>query len=76
MIFANTRFLSGEICTEAGWYRFDGYAGGLPRPRPSPQAADILLGVGDLFPAVRETRRLCYWRLAEGLPATGYVEAS
>lgn len=68
MIETELRFKSGEICTVPGWYRFDGYADCGAVSPPTPDAADVLLGIGDLFPAIHAPRCLCYWRRAEIWP--------
>lgn len=58
---AYTRFRSGDICIRAGWYEFEGYVVGPADPQPPLDEMGIELGVGDVFPRIRDSWRACYW---------------
>jgi hypothetical protein len=58
----NGRFRTGDVCIESGWFEFDGYLDGATEPLPPLDEAEISLRAGDVFPAVLQPRRGCYWR--------------
>lgn len=55
---------TGELCTVAGKYRFDGYTDGSTYPTPT-QEEQILDGMdhGDVFPPVRSASKAAWWLL-------------
>ena len=60
-----TRFKTGEKCTIAGDYRFDGYLDGTVEPAPTPEEMEIRLEKGETFPPIRSAKDACWWQLIE-----------
>ena len=55
------RYRSGERCTRAGRYEFDGFVDPPQRPRAIPYRL-ITLEVGELFPSFDVFESDCYWK--------------
>jgi glycine/D-amino acid oxidase-like deaminating enzyme len=52
---------SGQICVKAGLYRFVGYSDRSDTPPPRQGRGEIWLSAGDLFPAIAEAGKTCFW---------------
>ena len=52
---------TGEKCTQAGQYRFDGYTDGTLTPAPTAEESIIPMDVGDVFPPINSTDKGAYW---------------
>lgn len=61
------RFESGEMCTDSGWYEFDGYVDPPPDAPPPLSPTRIRLHFGDVFPPLRHPRSACYWAQVGGV---------
>lgn len=55
------RFRSGDICTQAGSYSFDGYADGDWEPAPDRDQTVIDVNVGQPFPSPAPGNKPCWW---------------
>lgn len=56
------RFKTGEKCTKAGKYEFDGYTDGTNLPSPTANERIIPMDYGDTFPPVKSTDKGAWWR--------------
>lgn len=56
-----SEFESGAICLKTGLYRFAGYCDRTSTPEPDARHREIWLTVGDLFPAIAEAGKTCFW---------------
>ena len=56
---------TGDRCSTAGRYEFDGYLDASGGPRPAGGEMEIAMAVGDSFPPIASAAKPCYWRLTE-----------
>ena len=59
------RLRSGEICTRAGRYSFDGYLDGSWQPEPKADEMAVRLSAGERFPQIPTAGKPCWWVIVE-----------
>lgn len=57
------RFKTGQVCSESGAYRFDGYVDGSSYPAPTAEEKEIPMSRNETFPPIRSTSKSCWWKL-------------
>lgn len=56
------RSKTGDKCTAAGTYDWDGYVDGSSTPAPTTDEKAIPMQVGGTFPPVRSCNKAAWWR--------------
>jgi hypothetical protein len=66
---------TGEVCSQSGCYRFDGYVDADCTHVPGLPEMEVPLSTGETFPPIGSTWKACWWALIESTKAGANARA-